>query len=188
MVEFSTRKRCKLNLMHDVTKRISCAERYYQALSTLHFESVEEWIDLYQKFVTNETYGLPEILVLIHPNWYEYETIKIPDPRGSRSFPAAEKSARCRSIEFYGYSCPFINPPIHIDHLFPFSKGGATNHANALYLCEEHNLSKSTDIHTIDWEGMDRSWVMQLLEVFGHEIERKTQTKLEKFKKAIERV
>jgi hemolysin-activating ACP:hemolysin acyltransferase len=57
-----------------------------------------------------------------------------------------------------------------------------------MYLCEEHNLSKSTDIHTIDWEGMDRSWVMQVLQVFGHEIERKTQTKLGSFKKAIGRI
>lgn len=186
MVESSIRRRYKLNLMLNLGKRISCAERYYGALSSLHFESIEEWIDLYQKFVTNETYGLPEILVLIHPAWYV--SIEIPDPRGTRDFPSAEKTAKCRSIEFYGYACPFINPSIQIDHLFPWSKGGVTNHANAMYLCKEHNLSKSTDIHTIDWEGMDRSWVIQLLQVFSHEIERKTQTKLERFKKAVERV
>jgi len=172
--------------MLNITARISYAERYYDALSTLHFESVQEWTDLFQKFTIDDKYGLPEILVLIHPNWYE--TIKIPDPRGTRNFPTADKSAKCRSIEFYGYQCPFINPSIHIDHLFPYSKGGVTNHANAMYLCEEHNLSKSTDIHTIDWEGMDRSWVMQVLQVFGHEIERKTQTKLGTFKKAIGRI
>lgn len=185
MVVFSTKKRYKLNLMLNLTKRISYAERYYGALSTLHFESINEWTDLYYKFVSDERYGLPEILVLIHPNWYA--GINIPDPRGTRSFPTSDKSAKCRSIEFYGYECPFINPPIHIDHLFPYSKGGVTNHANAMYLCEEHNLSKSTDIHNIDWEGMDRSWVIQLLQVFGHEIERKKQIKLERFKKAVER-
>jgi len=171
--------------MLNISERISYAERYYNALSALHFESVEEWTELFQKFTTDDSFGLPEILVLVHPNWYG--TVKIPDPRGTRSFPAADKSAKCRSIEFYGYVCPFIDPPIHIDHLFPYSKGGVTNHANAMYLCEEHNLSKSTDIHTIDWEGIDRSWVTLLLQVFGHEIERKTQTKLGSFKKTIER-
>lgn len=186
MAEFSIRKHYKLNLMLSLAKRISCAERYYSALSELHFESIDEWTELLNKYLSDEKYGLPEILVLIHPDWYQ--TIKIPDPRGNRSFATAEMSAKCRSHEFYGYECPFVNAPIHIDHQFPYSKGGVTNHANAMYLCKEHNLSKSTDIHIIDWEGMDKSWVDMLLQAFTHEVERRTHVKFPKFNKAIERV
>lgn len=172
--------------MLSLTQRIACAERYYVALSDLHFESIDEWIELFSKYLSDEKYGLLEILVLIHPDWYQ--TMKIPDPRGNRSFATAGKSAKCRSIEFYGYECPFKNAPIHIDHQFPYSKGGVTNHANAMYLCEEHNLSKSTDIHLIDWEGMDKSWVNELLLAFTHEVERRTRTRFQRFNRAIERV
>jgi len=172
--------------MHSFPERISYAERYYAALSSLHFESDQEWSQLLNQFTAEDKCGLPEFLVLIHPKWYL--PLKISDPRGNRSFPSAEKTAKCRSIEFYGYACPFGNSPIQIDHQFPYSKGGVTNHANAMYLCEEHNLSKSTDIHIIDWEGMDKTWVSKLLETFTHEVGRRTQMKFQRFNKAIERL
>lgn len=171
--------------MPNLDSRITFAERYYVALSGLHFESTDEWATLYNKYISDKSCGLPELLVLIHPSWYE--SLGIPDPRGGRNFPSADKNAQCRSIEFYGYPCPFIDPLIHVDHQFPYSKGGVTSHANAMYLCEEHNLSKSTDIHIINWENMDTTWVLSLLQIFTHEVERRTQRKFPKISKTIAR-
>lgn len=165
--------------MPNFEERIHSAERYYKALSELHFESPEEWAGLFLEYISGDKYGLPELLVLIHPNWYS--VLGISDPRGNRAFPSAGKNAECRSNEFYGYDCPFNDSPIHIDHEFPFSKGGVTNHANAMYLCEEHNLSKSTDIHIINWSDMDKKWIINLLQIFTHEVERLTQTKFHKY-------
>ncbi len=169
-------------------QRATCAKRYYDELSFIGFESVNEWKNLLEKFVGNQNYGIPELLVLIHPNWYESAVIKIEDPRGPRQFPTTNKSgARCRSIEIYGYECPFVNPSIQIDHQFPFSKGGITIHSNAMYLCAEHNLSKSIDIHLIDWGNLSTDWITLVLSKFMHEVSRQTKTQAIKYEKIFDR-
>jgi hypothetical protein len=169
-----------------LTSRISCAERYYKALSQFHFESRDEWMTSFNRIVQENQSGLPEMLAMIHPDWYP--PLAIIDPRGPRNFPSAEKYAQCRSIEFYGYPCPFKNATIQIDHEFPHSKGGVTNHANAMYLCKEHNVSKFTDIHIISWENINISWVNKLLLTFTHEVSRHSQFKFPEFHKVIERI
>jgi len=154
----------------DFNVRANLAARYYFAFSKLNFESADEWLKQLYLYLEDDHLGFPEMLTLIHPNWYP--SIKLPDPRGSRSFPTADKYAECRSLEIYNYKCPFTKSTIQIDHQFPYSKGGVTNYANAMYLCSEHNLAKSTDIHFIDWVGMDKSWVIELMNKFIHQISR----------------
>ena len=168
--------------------RSNCAKRYYAELSLVHFDSLVEWKELLQKFVANQVYGVPELLVLIHPKWYEKEKlIKIEDPRGPRQFPAAKSEIRCRGIEIYGYDCPFVNPTIQIDHQFPYSKGGVTIYSNAMYLCAEHNLSKSIDIHLMDWDNFSTDWVSLVLQKFVHEVSRQTNSPPLKFSKILDR-
>ena len=157
-------------------QRSNCAKRYYDELSLINFESVTEWKDLLDKFIVNQVYGIPELLVLIHPKWYQDGVIRIEDPRGPRQFPATQSRVRCRSIEIYGYECPFVNSSIQIDHQFPYSKGGITIHDNAMYLCAEHNLSKSIDIHLIDWENFSTDWVSLVLDKLIHEASRQTKS------------
>ena len=172
----------------DFKERIDCAQRYYELFESINFESAHEWIKTLQKLNSDEHSGLPEILVLIHPKWYENEIIKIEDPRGNRSFPAAKAGVKCRSLERYGYECNFKDQPMHIDHQFPYSKGGITNHENAMFLCAEHNLSKSIDIHLIDWNGIGTKWVAGILDKFTHEINRDSKSLALKYSKLLNRI
>ena len=172
----------------DFKQRIDCAQRYYELLASINFESPEEWVETLKRLNSDEHAGLPEILVLIHPKWYEEQIIKIEDPRGNRSFPAAKTGVKCRSHEIYGYECSFKELPIHIDHQFPYSKGGITNHENAMFLCAEHNLSKSIDIHLIDWHGIGTKWVTGILDKFIHEINRDSKSLNLKYSKALNRI
>jgi hypothetical protein len=171
----------------DFKERISYASRYYGLFGSVNFESSHEWIDTLQRLNSDESSGLPEMLVLIHPKWYEQEIIKIADPRGNRSFPSAKTGVLCRSQEIYGYECNFKDQPIHIDHQFPYSKGGITNYENAMYLCAEHNLSKSTDIHLIDWRSISTEWVSGILDKFVHEIKRESGASILKYSKVLNR-
>lgn len=142
--------------------RITSAERYHRFLATGRNLT---WLTLFQECESNANFGLPELLVLIHPNWYdELQISKINDPRGNLAFPAASVNAKCRSIEIWGYECPYTVSNIHIDHTFPFSRGGSTKSDNAMYLCKEHNLSKSTDLHMIPWETFStKNWIREEL-------------------------
>jgi hypothetical protein len=138
--------------------RIKSAGRYYafqEAVRDLH------WIETLQKIESEKSFGIPEILVLLDPKYYQ--ELGATDPRGERTFAPATQSAKCRAMEVWGYVCPFQNSRIHVDHMFPQSKGGSTHLQNAMYLCEEHNMSKHTDIHLILWEKipLQNDWVTQ---------------------------
>lgn len=136
--------------------RINAARRYHEFK---HENEENDWLESLTNLESNKDYGLPEALVLISPKYYE--GLGASDPRGDRSFPAAEPNAKCRSIEIWGYDCPFKGEKIHIDHIFPQSKGGLTHPQNAMHLCKEHNMSKFTDIHFLPWESMleRKQWV-----------------------------
>ena len=140
--------------------RVSAAERYHTFLSN---SKNLPWLALYKECEGNSNFGLPESMVLLHPNWHsELQISKVNDPRGHASFPSASGNAKCRSIEIWGYECPYIGSEIHIDHTFPFSRGGSTKSDNAMYLCKEHNLSKSTDLHMIPWETFNtKNWIRE---------------------------
>lgn len=170
----------------DFEKGIENASRYYLQLSKYNFESSEEWIEVMGEICVSNSFGLPELMTLVHPDWYPILGLK--NPRGERVFPPAGQRAYCRSEEMYGYKCPFPQQNIQVDHHFPFSKGGATVHGNAMYLCPEHNLAKSIDIHFIAWEQMERGWVSNLLVQFSHQASRKSELTTPKFDRVIKRI
>jgi hypothetical protein len=153
--------------------RVDCAHRYHSFLSS----SMEySWVDLFNKVENESKYGLPELLTLIHPRWHsELGFTNVSDPRGANTFNANNRFAKCRSSEIWGYQCPYLNSIIHIDHTFPFARGGSTTQDNAMYLCSEHNLSKSTDLHLIPWESLiSQGWIGTQLRVFINFAQRQT--------------
>lgn len=143
-----------------LNKRIDSARRYFDFLAKTKEKT---WIETYEILDGNEEFGFPEILVLLEPR--HYEELRLPDPRGPRSFAGTTIYSKCRSKDIWGYECPFGKQNIHVDHLFPQSRGGMTHQTNALFLCDVHNSAKFTDIHLIPWERMviDNEWVTLIL-------------------------
>ena len=138
--------------------RVKSAGRYYkfqEESRSLH------WLELLQRVEADNSYGIPEVLVLLDPKYHQ--ELRATDPRGERMFASASPAAKCRAKEVWGYECPFRDSRIHVDHMFPHSKGGSTHLQNAMYLCGEHNMSKHTDIHLMPWEKMptQNDWVTQ---------------------------
>ena len=149
----------------DFSLRLGSAFRYHNFLS-IHENST--WLEVLEEIETNNDMGIPEVLVLLHPRWHaELQFTSTSDPRGVTSFSGAAIRAKCRSQELWGYECPYNGSKIHIDHTFPFARGGATKDDNAMYLCKEHNLSKSTDLHLVPWETFSQKiWTRDELNVF----------------------
>lgn len=143
-----------------LSKRIDSARRYFDFLAKTKENT---WVEIYGILDGNEGFGFPETLVLLEPR--HYEELRLPDPRGPRSFAGTTVYSKCRSKDIWGYECPFGKQNIHVDHLFPQSRGGMTHQTNALYLCDVHNSAKFTDIHLIPWEKMviDSEWVTLML-------------------------
>ncbi len=149
----------------DFSLRIGSAFRYHNFLATHENSS---WLEVLEEIETNNETGMPEVLVLLNPRWHdELQFSPGSDPRGVNSFSGAADRAKCRSKELWGYECPYIGSKIHIDHTFPFARGGATKDDNAMYLCKEHNLSKSTDLHLVPWETFPQKiWIRDQLNIF----------------------
>ena len=161
----------------DFASRNLATQRYHDFLSR---GSDKSWIDILNEVDESKIYGLPEVLVLLHPRWHlQLGFTPASDPRGAASFAVARSMAKCRSGELWGYECPYTESKIHIDHTFPFARGGATSADNAMYLCVEHNLSKSTDIHNIPWELLPvTDWIANQLKLFITRAQRETNVNL----------
>lgn len=147
--------------------------RIEYALRYLRFDALtraENWGNVAGLFLKNENCSLPELMVLIHPRHLSRFGLASTQVFGPDSFNAAKHEVACRSIEIWGYACPFTDAKIHIDHSFPRSRGGATHSLNAMYLCEEHNLPKSSDIHLFPWETLSSklSWVEPIIDKMSH--------------------
>lgn len=155
--------------------RIASSEKYYIFSNRTKNSN---WIDVLQEVESSTEFGIPEVLVLLDPKFYD--TIRASDPRGKSSFHAAVSSARCRGNEVWGYPCPLTDSPIHVDHMFPRSKGGATHTQNAMYLCSEHNVTKHADIHFVLWENLptQADWIRQSLESLINDAQHLTAEKL----------
>jgi hypothetical protein len=144
-----------------LNQRLNSAHRYYDFK---HKSRDMHWVDSFLMVGASETFGIPEILVLLNPK--NYSELQATDPRGGRAFPSAQSFSKCRSDALWGYQCPFQDARVHIDHTFPHSKGGVTSSQNAMYLCDEHNQSKHTDIHLIPWElfPLSNEWIVKSVE------------------------
>lgn len=124
------------------------------------------WIDALQIVDESNSFGLPEVMVLISPTlWYEELQIDYlrSDPRGNISFKSNTEIGKCNAIDFWGYDCPLQDPKTQIDHVFPWSRGGMTHSSNSIYLCELHNSLKSSDIHVYPWEKNHESLWLELI-------------------------
>lgn len=143
-----------------IKERLEAASRYYSFLSAIRNQS---WIDSFLEVEASSTFGIPELLVLLDPKYYS--ELDVSDPRGPRAFMTEKNIRKCRSQDLWGYTCPFMDVEVHIDHTFPRAKGGVTHPQNAMYLCGEHNRAKSTDIHMIPWENFTQGnlWIKQSL-------------------------
>ena len=157
--------------------RINCAFRYH--LTLVKSQNLD-WLDLFEILENNSKSSVPEYLTLLHPKWHSKLGINSnADPRGNSSFNAVFRQAKCRSEKIWGYPCPYIDLKIHVDHTFPYSRGGSTTAENAMYLCKEHNLSKNTDIHLIPWEDFNsQNWIKLQLKFFINIAQRLTNEKL----------
>ena len=141
-------------------KRFKYSYRYLKFFDLSHDKS---WLENFLDIEASDVYGLPEVLVLLHPRWYNElgVNLQINDPRGLKSFSSGPINQECASERYWGYRCPLVKTKIHTDHIFPWSRGGSTHFQNATYLCDEHNLMKFTDIHTMPWEILfrDNNWI-----------------------------
>jgi hypothetical protein len=139
--------------------------------ATLRFYKFQEktsemqWVEILTEIEGNHDYGIPETLVLLNPKFYK--ELGANDPRGERTFPKIPNGFPCRSNEIWGYECPFKSSSIHVDHMFPYSKGGVTHAENAMHLCADHNLLKHSDVHWIPWENLpaNNDWIIRSLKV-----------------------
>ena len=154
--------------------RIESAARFHQ----FHSESTRKsWVEKFLEVSSSDDYGMPELLVLLDPK--NYLELEASDPRGG-NFKTSKEIRKCRSLELWGYSCPYTDSKIHIDHTFPWSKGGVTHFQNAMYLCDEHNRAKSIDVHLIPWENFrkNNAWIEESLRHLISYASRKTSEKL----------
>jgi hypothetical protein len=148
-------------------ERIESAARYLQ------FDAITRglsWSEASELFNGRAEFALPELMVLIQPRFIEEFGFSTRSVLGGDFVSRTSNGQRCRAKEIWGYDCPFSNSIIHIDHSFPRSRGGATHPLNAMYLCDEHNLPKSDDIHMFIWEELPAKidWVNPILERLIH--------------------
>jgi len=146
-----------------IEKRLEYAHRY------LKFDALTRdlgWHDSVQEFNLNPEFKLPEFLVLIHPRFMENLALDKKIVLGGDFPQNTTKGQKCRSKDVWGYECPYRNALIHVDHSFPRSRGGATHPLNAMYLCDHHNLMKSSDVHLYPWENLElnREWIDRIFE------------------------
>jgi hypothetical protein len=146
-----------------IETRIAYAIRYLQ-FDALTKE--DDWGSAANLFLSSDDYCLPEMMVLIHPRFIGGLNLKDFQVFGPDKFNSAKHVVKCRSSDLWGYECPFNGAKIHIDHSFPRSRGGATHSLNAMYLCDEHNLPKSSDVHIYPWEILPTKldWVNPIIE------------------------
>jgi len=165
MVMSRCRSRSHLPSMSDslLEKRISYAIRYLQFDASTRDLT---WLEAIESFNSNADFKLPELMVLIHPRFMKAMDLDTKLLLGGDFIPNVTNGQKCRSKEVWGYECPYINSKIHVDHSFPRSRGGATHPMNAMYLCDNHNLMKSSDVHMYPWENLELNleWIDATLE------------------------
>ena len=143
--------------------------RIVYAMRYLKFDALTKdvnWGEAANLFLESADNCLPEIMVLIHPRFTSRLNLTSFQIFGPDKFHSAKHVVRCRAKDIWGYECPFDGAKIHIDHSFPRSRGGATHSLNAMYLCDQHNLQKSSDVHLYPWEILPTKldWVDPIIE------------------------
>ncbi len=141
--------------------------------------SPENWVSVYESAIPSISktgFARANIedkitaLALLHPDFYPSGF----NPRGPRAFPdRPPKNTECASEFNFGYRCPLQTPSelLHMDHIWPYSLGGATRPTNGFWLCEYHNRLKGSDYHLLNEQSLSRfDWVVPILEAIRREI------------------
>ena len=130
------------------------------------------WFDCYDQFTAGNLM-LPEQAVLIHPDWIPGLKTRA---RLKRSFSLkVPRGQECESRRIWGYKCS-LSSPIQVDHAFPYAYGGPTTPSNALFLCEEHNRLKGADVHMVQWQPANFSWLASQIAEVKHLLDRSGQS------------
>jgi hypothetical protein len=148
----------------DLPRRIDCARDYYRAVDRF----LSSPIAFAASLTSRATLSVPESYGLLHPKLYE-EVVDLESVLGQRRFSLglAVVEHTCMCDRLWGYRCEFVGRPSHLDHMFPYALGGATDVDNLLVLCDVHNLAKGHDIHVYPWPSETPSWVHRAIERLG---------------------
>lgn len=151
--------------MNAFTERINQTRNY---LELLERSFAKDWASAFR--AAGKSCDWKTRIVLIHPEHYSVEindSYECPI-RGPRAFSVeiGLQNRACGARIVWGYDCPFGNNHsrgLAADHLFPYSFGGPTLATNKIYLCNEHNNMKSSDLHFYPWEGPEPVWLSEVL-------------------------
>lgn len=83
-----------------------------------------------------------------------FERVQLASTRHDREPVSYEDLLRLLAESALECAVCHIKPPeavMHIDHIFPASKGGTSHRKNLQFLCQEHNLSKSNRVEMRPW-------------------------------------
>lgn len=150
--------------LEEFERRFRCARRYHEYTSELEGVDVGTWLT-YHDTATSQA-DLPLALSLIAKDVVPLAARDWQRVLGSRDFPYSPSpiNDRCWSRLVWGYECP-RSGNLHLDHHWPYSKGGPSLAENGIWLCAMHNRAKSDDIHLYGWtEDRWPSWVTMRLE------------------------
>ncbi|MCU5429941.1 HNH endonuclease [Bacillus cereus] len=153
------------------------AARYLEALFNIKKEmdnqatSIQDqiWIKYYKSYTSDGLHieMLPQLLTLIHPDFYTKQNISFKQNLEFESKSAFTngiiKTTHCQSHRLTGINCAFNAFPemrgkCEADHIWPNSLGGPSILDNRLVLCRYHNGMKSNDISKFPWNQMP-SWL-----------------------------
>ncbi len=144
--------------------RVRAAENYLAAVANPPWR---DWLEGYEQFLRGQL-DPRQALALADPDGWPDST-SVAHRRaflGARfdSHVVITPGMTCESHVLFGAPCPFRRP-LQCDHLFPQARGGPTDQANLLMLCDLHNQAKGDDVHLYPWERNDPpewlGWVLR---------------------------
>ena len=133
------------------------------AIWLLHFDHLINHI--------SDIYRLPELMALIHPDFYFYRGQNFSSNLRSFNAPGFRNgilpTTNCMYSKITGVECVFNSFPdmrglYEADHYWPHSLGGPSILDNRLILCKYHNGMKSNNVYSFDWKSFP-SWLERYL-------------------------
>ena len=157
--------------------KVSCdhqsASRYLQVLFEIKrsmlnhcpIQQDQQWLSSYNDIISRgmESNNLPDLLALIHPDFYTKGGKSIEAQLSWKSHnkfvSGITKTDPCQAKEYTGVPCifnviPDIRGKCQADHRWPNSLGGPSILDNRLILCRYHNGMKSNDISHFKWQNL----------------------------------
>jgi hypothetical protein len=141
-------------LLYELKKRMVNKDYY----------SVDQiWLQEYERVIRAgfEIDNLPNLLVLIHPDFYYKKGVYFGDflnwKRASSFTNGITETSLCMWMKRTGVNCIFnnnrqIRGKCEADHIWPNYLGGPSVYGNRLILCRFHNSMKGSDITCFEWD------------------------------------